>query len=521
MSSIAAGRAGPPPAKAEPSSLMLVIIVFVLAMANFLAILDLTIVNVLVPHISGALAVAPSDGTWVITAYAVAEAITVPLTGWLAERFGPVRVFVVAIAGFGVFSALCGMATSLPMLIAFRVALGVCGGPLIPISQTLLLQIVPPRHEITALAAWSMTTIIAPIVGPALGGLIGDSWGWPWAFYIKVPLAAVLAFAAWWALAPHETPARKIPVDYIGLSLLILWVGALQIMLGNGQNMDWFNSDLIVMLFVTAIVGFLAFVIWEMTEKTPIVDLRIFANRAFSVSMVVIALSFGALFGAVVLVPLWLQTAMGYTATLAGYNSAFAGIFSVIAAPLTVLMMKHLDHRAVVTIGLFFCAISTLVRVFFTQDMTFEQLLWPQVAQGLGFPMIVIPLMDMSVSSLPPKDTASGAGQFNFIRTLSSAISTAVVVAVWIDAINVNKAALAGQIHNPHAVLERMHAGGFSAGRALHLLDLLVQGQAAMLGTNSTFLAVGIVTLVAAAVVWIAPKPPRQGNGNGKAGLGH
>ena len=297
---------------------------------------------------------------------------------------------------------------------------------------------------------------------------------------------------------------------------MVLWVGALQIMLGNGQNLDWFNSNFIVALLVTTILGFIAFVIWELTDKAPVVNLRIFSNRAFSVSMVVIALAFAALFGAVVLVPLWLQTDMGYTATLAGYNSAFAGIFSVLAAPLTAALMTRIDHRALVTAGLLLGALSTLVRVFFTADMTFEQLLWPQVAQGLAFPLIVIPLMDMSVSSLPPEDTASGAGQFNFIRTLASAISTAAVVAVWVNAIDVNKAALVGGLHNPQAMITRVQAGGFSHDKALNLLDLLVQQQAVMLGTNQTFLAVSIVMLVAAAAVWLAPKPPRHGSG--KAG---
>jgi DHA2 family multidrug resistance protein len=514
MSSIASGWPSAPSAKEEPRGLLLVSIVFILAMANFLAILDLTIVNVLVPHISGALAVATSDGTWVITSYAVAEAIMVPLTGWLAERFGPVRVFVLCIAGFGVFSLFCGLATSLPMLIAFRVLLGICGGPLIPLSQTLLLQIVPPRHETAALAAWSTTTIIAPIIGPVLGGVIGDNWGWEWAFYFKIPLALALSFFAWRLLAAHETATKKAPVDYVGLGLLVLWVGALQIMLGNGQNLDWFNSDFIVALLVTTVLGFIAFVIWELTDNAPVVNLRIFSNRAFSVSMVVIALAFASLFGAVVLVPLWLQTDMGYTATLAGYNAAFAGIFSVLAAPMTAALMTRIDHRALVTAGLLLGALSTLVRVFFTADMTFEQLLWPQVAQGLAFPLIVIPLMDMSVSSLPAEDTASGAGQFNFIRTLASAISTAAVVAVWVNAIDVNKAALVGGLHNPQAMIARVQAGGFSHDKALNLLDLLVQQQAVMLGTNQTFLAVSIVMLVAAAAVWLAPKPPRHGSGN-------
>jgi len=506
--------------KKEPSGLMLVAIVLVLALANFLAILDITIVNVLVPQIAGSLAVSSADGTWVITSYAVAEAIMVPLTGWLAERFGPVKVFVLGIFGFGIVSVLCGLATSLPMLIVFRIMLGICGGPLIPLSQTLLLKVVPERHEVTALAVWSMTTILAPVAGPALGGIIADQWSWPWAFHFKLPLALPLAALAWYVLKNHELPTVKARVDFVGLGLLILWVGALQIMLGNGQNMDWFNSDFIVALLITTILGFIAFVIWEMTDKTPIVNLRIFANRAFSVSMVVIALAYGALFGAVVLVPLWLQNILGYTATLAGYNTAFAGIFSVIMAPITTKLMTRFDHRLLVMVGLLFCAGSCLMRIFFNGEMTFEQLLWPQVLQGLSFSLIMIPLMDMSVSSLPPEDTASGAGQFNFIRTLAGAIATALVVAVWENAIKWNKAVLASTLQHGQDMLTALQASGFSEQKARSLFDLGVMQQAAQLGTNQTFLAVGAVLLVTAAAVWLAPKPPRHAN-NDKPPMGH
>jgi len=261
---------------------------------------------------------------------------------------------------------------------------------------------------------------------------------------------------------------------------------------------------------IATLVGFLAFVIWELTERTPIVDLRIFRDRSFSVSMVVIALSFGTLFGSLVLVPLWLQTSMGYTAVWAGYNTAMLGVFSVIATPLTAFLMTKYDHRWLVFIGLLLAAAATLVRLTFDQDMSFMQLLYPQMVLGFAFPLIVVPLMDMSVSSLPPKDTAAGAGQFNFIRTLSSAISTAVVIAIWINAIEANKAALAGELHNAPGALAMLQAGGFAPDRALNLLDLAVQGQSVMLGTNQTFLCVGLVMLVAAAAVWLAPKPPRH-----------
>lgn len=497
-------------ARREPHGLELAAVVIVLSLANFLAILDTTIANVLVSHIAGSLATSPSNGTWVITGYAVAEAIMVPLTGWLAERFGPVKVFVVCIVGFGFFSLLCGMATSLEMLISYRVLLGICGGPLIPISQTLLLRIVPIRHANVALTVWSMGSILAPIAGPVIGGIIGDNWYWGWAFYFKVPLAAGIAFLAWKILMPHETPKTIEKVDFVGLALLVLWVGSLQIMLGNGQDMDWFNSDFITSLLIVVLVGFAAFLVWELTDRKPIVDLRIFSNRAFAVSMVVIAVAFGTMFGGIVLVPLWLQSAMGYTATWAGYNSAMAGITMIIAAPITTALMTRYDLRAIVFVGLILSAVSCLMRGFYTDQITFWQLMWPQLVFGVGMVMTVVPLIEMSTSSLPAKDIANGSGQFNFVRTLSSAISTAVVVAVWNNQIKSCKDQLVGAMPPPTALTSLVQKGSMQSEQGRNMLDLLFQGQSVMQATNNTFLILGVITLAAAGCVWLAPKPPKS-----------
>ncbi|HQP21118.1 MAG TPA: DHA2 family efflux MFS transporter permease subunit, partial [Phenylobacterium sp.] len=267
-----------------------------LGLANFMVVLDSTIANVSVPHIAGSLAVSPSQGTWVITSYNVAEAITVPLTGWLAQRFGPVRVFAFAMAGFGVFSMLCGLAPSFAMLVAFRVAQGFCGGPIMPMSQTLLLHIFPRNRAPQAMGLWSMTTVVAPIAGPILGGLISDNIHWSWIFFINIPVAAFVGIFGYRALIAHDTPTRRIKVDGVGLALLVVWVGALQIMLDKGKELEWFASPVIITLAVTAAIGFCAFLIWELTEKNPIVNLRVFRHRGFSVAVVTISLSFGAFF---------------------------------------------------------------------------------------------------------------------------------------------------------------------------------------------------------------------------------
>jgi DHA2 family multidrug resistance protein len=296
------------------------------------------------------------------------------------------------------------------------------------------------------------------------------------------------------------------------LGLLVVWVAALQTMLGVGQDKDWFNSQFVVALLIVTLVGLVAFVIWETTDRKPIVDLSVFANRGFSVSMVVIAMAFGAMFGSIVLVPLWLQTSMGYTATWAGYNSAFSGVTMIIAAPVTTVLMSRVDPRAVACVGLLISAAASLMRVGYDDQMTFWQLMWPQLAFGAGMVMSVIPLMAMSTSSLEEKDVASGAGLFNFIRTLASALSTAAIVALWNNQIRASGAILAGELQ-PRALLDAAAAAGMGHDKALNLLDLMVQGQSVMLATNRTFLIIGVLQLATAAIVWVAPKPPKKAGG--------
>ena len=238
---------------------------FVLAMANFMVVLDTTIANVSVPHIAGGLAISPSQGVWVITSYAVAEAITVPLTGWLAQRFGAVRCFVAGLAGFAFFSALCGLSGSLTMLVLCRVGQGLMGGPLMPLTQTLLVRIFPPEKRAKAMGMWAMTTVVAPIAGPILGGWISDNWSWPWVFFINLPVAGLIIVASWRMLRGSETEIVKVRIDTVGLVLLVLWVACLQLMLDLGREHDWFSSSLIVGLGVAAAVGFMVFIAWEVT----------------------------------------------------------------------------------------------------------------------------------------------------------------------------------------------------------------------------------------------------------------
>jgi DHA2 family multidrug resistance protein len=253
-----------------------------LALGTFMQVLDTTIANVSIPTIAGNLGASADQGTWVITSFAVANGISVPLTGWLMQRFGVVRTFVAAVLAFTIASFMCGIAWNLPSLVFFRVLQGAVSGPMVPGSQALLLLLFPPNKKGLALALWSMTTLVAPIMGPVLGGWISDNATWPWIFYINVPIGLFVVAVAWLQLRKRETPTRKLPVDRMGLAMLVVWVGSLQIMLDKGKDEDWFSSPFIAVLGIVAVIAFAAWLIWELTEKHPIVDLSLFKHRNFS-----------------------------------------------------------------------------------------------------------------------------------------------------------------------------------------------------------------------------------------------
>jgi MFS transporter, DHA2 family, multidrug resistance protein len=296
----------------------LVIGTIAVSLAVFMNVLDTSIANVSIPSISGDLGVAADQGTWVITSFAVANAISVPLTGWLTQRFGQVRLFMTSIVLFVIASWLCGLAPTLPFLLAARVLQGAVAGPMIPLSQTLLLASYPRAKAPMALSMWSMTTLIAPVAGPILGGWISDNISWPWIFYVNIPVGIVAAIATFMIFRERDSVIRKAPIDTVGLGLLVIWVASLQIMLDKGKDLDWFNSTTIVVLTLIAVIALAFFIVWELTEEHPVVDLSLFKLRNFTGGTVALAIGYGLYFGNLVLLPLWLQTDIGYTATDAG-----------------------------------------------------------------------------------------------------------------------------------------------------------------------------------------------------------
>ena len=488
---------------------MLWLAAIVLAAANFVAVLDMTIANVSVPSIAGNLGATTSQGTWVITSYAVAEAVTVPLTGWLAARFGAVRVFATAMGLFGVASLLCGLANSLGFLVFARILQGFAGGPLMPLSQTLLLRIFPPRMAPAAVGLWAMTTLIAPVLGPIVGGWICDNYSWHWIFLINIPVAIGCAFAAWNLLKRYELPKLKNPIDTVGLVLLFTWVGALQLMLDEGKNLDWFASGTIVTLAIVAVVGFVAFLIWELHEEHPVVDLRVFRHRGFSASVLTISLAFAAFFGASVLTPQWLQTYMGYTSTTAGMATAWTGIFAVFVAPLAAGLSARVDPRKLVFWGVLWLGIVCLWRTVATTDMGYWEVAMPLMAMGLGMPFFFIPLTGLAMASVEEPEMASAAGLMNFLRTLSGAFATSLITTLWEDQTTVDHAELIA-LSDSDQMLQRFFEGMGNAGETtLQNIDRLINAQAVMLATNQVMTIVAFSFIVAAFAIWLAPKPQR------------
>lgn len=478
-----------------------------LALANFFAVLDTTIANVSVANIAGALGTSTSQGTYVITSYAVAEAISVPLTGWFSRRFGAIRTFTTCFILFGVFSLMCGLATSMSTLVVFRVFLGFTGGPIMPLSQTLMMRIFPKDKSHAAIGIWSMTTLVAPIAGPILGGVLCDQWSWPFIFFVNVPFALVAGYTIRVILKKFETKVEKSPIDKVGLFLLVVWVAALQIMLDEGKDHDWFESNRIITLAIIAAIGFACFLIWELTEKNPVVDLKVFRHRGFSASMLTLSLTFGAFFATSVITPLWLQVYMGYTATIAGYSTASMGILAVFLAPLIAEMSNKFDPRPFVFVGVIWFGIWTFIRAYTNLDMTFAQISWPMFFQGIGMPLFFVPLTAIALGCVNPREMESAAGLMNFIRTLSAAFATSIINTSWERESRYVHSELSGLTDQHGIATQMMQASGMAMDQVRSSLDWILQKQSVMVATNQLFVIIAAIFVFAAFVIWFAPKP--------------
>lgn len=490
----------------------LAMLTLVLSLATFMLVLDSTIANVAIPTIAGDLGASSSQGTWVITSFGVANAISIPITGWLAKRFGEVRLFLIATLLFVLASWLCGIANSLEMLIVFRVLQGAVAGPIIPLSQSLLLNNYPPEKRGMALAFWSMTIVVAPICGPILGGWISDNIHWGWIFFINVPIGLAVVLISWKILEGRESRISHQPVNTIGLILLALGVGALQLMLDQGRELDWFNSTEIVVLTIIAAVGLIALIIWELTDDNPVVDVSLFKSRNFTVGCVSTSLAFLVYSGTVVLIPLLLQQVYNYTATWAGLAAAPVGLFPILLSPIIGKLGHKIDMRILVTISFMVYALTFYWRaVTFEPGMTFADVALPQFVQGLAVACFFMPLTTITLSGLPPEKMASASSLFNFLRTLAGSIGTSLTTFIWYNREAVHHTQLT-EVINPYNPISQqffqtMGSFGLSEEQTASYLARQITAQGFIIGANEIFLVSAITFISLVVLIWFA-KPP-------------
>ncbi len=505
----------PPAATASAlSGARLIAATVALGLGSFMNVLDLTIVNVAVPTMAGNFAASPTQGTWIITSYAVSEAIMLPLAGYLAKRFGEVRSFVVSTLLFTLASLLCAMSLTFQMLLAARVLQGVFGASMIPLSQTLLTTIFPPHRRGMALGIWGMTTVIAPIVGPLSGGWLTDNASWHWVFLINLPIGALVGVSAFVLLGGRDAAQPRMrsgQLDWVGLLLLIAGVGSLQILLDKGNELDWFGSGLIVALGLTAAIALVVFVIWELGEPAPLVDLRLFARRNFLVGAACLLLGAMAFFGVVVIVPLWLQTYHGYTSLWAGKAVAFGGVLTFILGPVVGAIIHRVDARGITTFGFIVFALVGFWSARFTPDIDYWSVALTRLFMGVGISCFFIPLITISLAGLPAESIAAASGLTNFMRNLGASFGTAITTWLWTNQASTTHARLMENIHgyNPAAAeyLAALRRLGMDDDTAYAYVERMINVQSYTLATDHILLLSGALMLSLITVVWWA-RPP-------------
>jgi MFS transporter, DHA2 family, multidrug resistance protein len=484
-----------------------------LAAATFMVVLDITVANVSVATIAGDLGVSATQGTWIVTSYAAAQAIAMPLTGWLTRRFGQVRLIVASVLLFTAASWLCGLAQSLETLVAFRVLQGLVAGPMVPVSQSLLLATFGPGGAGMALAVWSMTATLAPITGPIIGGYITEQISWPWIFYINVPVGLLAGGMIWLLYRERETPRRRVPVDVVGLVLLAVWVAALQVMLDKGKELDWFASWEIVALACVAGLGFALFLAWELLDNPhPVVDLQLLRDRDFWTGTATLSVGYAVFFGAIVVLPLWLQQYMGYPQIWAGLMMMPFGVLALVLAPLIARTLHLVDARLVASLGFLVFALVSFMRAEFTLQVDWFGIALPMFVQGAANVMFFLPLTALALRGMTPEKMPGATGLQNFLRYMGGAVGASLAVTLWDDRAKLHRAQLAEHLTrgdpDTGAALGALRAQGFSADQSLAQLDHLLDAQARMLSTVDLFWLSGVLFLALAALVWLA-NPPR------------
>lgn len=480
-----------------------------LSLAIFMQALDSTIANVSLPTIAGNLGVSSDQSTWVITSFAVSQAIALPLTGFLSRRFGEVQLFLWCTLLFVLASFLCGVSQSMGALIVFRALQGAVAGPLYPITQSLLIGIYPPAKRGLALSLMAMVAVVAPIAGPILGGWITDNYSWPWIFFINVPVGIFASMVVANQMKGRVETTERPKIDYVGLISLIIGVGALQIVLDKGNDDDWFNSTFIIVTSLISVVSVAVFLIWELTDKNPIVDLKLFRHRNFKYGTLALVLSFSAYFAINLLLPQWLQRNLGYTATWAGLAASPLGVIPVLLTFIVGRYAMRFDLRLTATLSFFVMGATCFLRSGFYLEIDFAHVAMMQLLMGLGVALFFMPVTVIVLSDLKQNEIASGGGLATFLRTLGGSFAASLTTFMWDRRAVLHHSQLAEQItaYNPTAQMAMNQLGRGDTRTGASVINGMITQQAYQISFNELFYALGWIFLSLIFVIWLA-KPP-------------
>jgi DHA2 family multidrug resistance protein len=500
------------------------IVAIAVMFATFMEVLDTTVVNVSLPHIAGNLSATIDESTWVLTSYLVANAIVLPLTGWLASHFGRKRLLMTSVAGFTLSSLVCGLAPNLGMLVLFRFIQGATGGAMQPLSQAVLLEAFPPHDRGRAMGFWGIGIVVAPILGPVLGGWLTDTYSWRWVFYINLPVGIVsLIMTELYVFDPPYLRRTTAQIDYWGIGLLAIWVGSLQLALDLGQEHDWFASDFILTLVIVSSVGLVVFVAREWLVPEPVVDLHIFKERTYSTGVFLMTTLGFVLYGSLVLLPIMLQTLLGYPALQAGMAMAPRGLGSLIGMPLIGILIGKVDARKMVAGGLISGALTLMWLGQLNLNAGYWDIFWPQFFQGLGLSMLFVPLTTISMDPIPRERMGNATSLFNLMRNLGGSIGVATTSTMLSryqqEYINVFGAHVDPYSPAVQARMEGARQAFLNAGsdpvtaarRAYASLFGAVQQQAAMVSFVHVFRLLGLIFLLLLPLILLMRRPRRAG----------
>ena len=498
-------------------------------MATFMEVLDTSIANIALPHIAGSLSATPEEATWVLTSYLVSNAIVLPTTGWLANHFGRKRVFITCIFMFTLSSALCGLAWSLPTLIFARILQGIGGGAMVPIAQSIMLESFPRQKRGAAMAIFAQGVVVAPILGPTLGGWITDSYSWRWIFYINLPVGILAILAAQWLVEdpPYIQRNKSATIDYVGFGLLAVWLATLQILLDKGQEADWFGAVWVRWFTLASVSSFVAFIWWQLKTKHPLVDLSVFKNRNFTIGLILMTTLGAILYGTTAQLPLFLQTLMGYPALQSGYAMSPRGIAAFITTFFVGRLVGKMRAKWMLIIGFSLLAISSFMLSNLNLQVSQINVIWPSIVNGIAISFIFVPLTTATMSQLAQQQLGNATGLYNLMRNLGGSIGIAFVTTMLARGAQVHQALMVGHLAPDNPAFRQQfdsakhllahHGDSVTASRqAYNAVYSLLDQQAHLLAFVDNFFIFGAMAVLTMPLIFLfkrvtAPTKPMPG----------